>query len=59
MTEMEESAAIEELQGLSEEAKGWLAHHIRNELQKVLLHEFKHAEDAVHHIARDLRKIGC
>lgn len=55
--------AIEELKMLSPVAKEFLSHHINNGLQVALsASEARKPERirlAVHHIAEDLKRIGC
>ena len=55
--------AIEELQGLSAEAKKYLSHHLRNSLATILFGaekgEFIKIKRAAWHIEEDLKKIGC
>lgn len=55
--------AIKELQGLSNEAKKYLSHHLRNSLNLIIFgggqHKTKIVEEAVWHIVEDLKKIGC
>lgn len=59
LSDQEEEAAVAELNLLSEAAKGWLSHHMRNGLQKCLFSNGKHTREAVNHIVEDLSKFGC
>jgi hypothetical protein len=55
--------AIEELRGLSQEAKEYLGHHIRNGLfciaGNIEIGKLQEAKDAVYHMEKDLARIGC
>ncbi len=59
----DETEAIEELKGLSSEARGYLSHHIRNSLQCIVSAMERGNNDAIRneivHIIEDLEKIGC
>lgn len=59
----EQEKAITELQGLSNDAKKYLSHHIRNSLALITFGidqgKTDAAQKAVWHIVEDLKKIGC
>lgn len=59
LSKKEEEAAIKELRGLSRRTKGWLNHHFRNELQKMLSPDEKVREASIEHMDNDLKKISC
>ena len=61
LTDQEEAAAVAELSLLSEGAKGWLAHHMRNELQKFMFEPTSRdlTRSIVNNMVEDLIKIGC
>lgn len=58
-----EEYAIEEIRNLSQEAKGFLSHHIRNALTGITggieTGRLDIAMQSAHHIVEDLERIGC
>lgn len=59
----EQEKAIEELKGLSLEAKRYLSHHLRNSLSAIIFSadkgELIKIKRAAWHIVEDLKRIGC
>lgn len=55
--------AIQELRALSDDAKVFLSHHIRNSLSGVIggidTGKLDIAKNSAEHIVKDLEKIGC
>ncbi len=54
---------IEDLKAMSDEARQYLCHHLRNSLTAVLcgiqVEQFDLAEEAARHMIEDLERIGC
>lgn len=59
----DESRAIAEIQGLSDDAKGHISHHLRNSLQGVIsalyMGDKEKVEEVLEHIVEDLKRWGC
>ena len=59
----DESKAIEELKGLSAEARGYISHHFRNSIQALIsathMKDEKLTEATLSHMVEDLERIAC
>ena len=59
----DETAAIEEIRALSQEARGYISHHLRNTLMNITcaitMGEYDLANEAIMHAVEDLKRIGC